>query len=162
MPEEPSIKRTAAFFDGQNLFHHARAAFGSTYPDYCPLALATRICADHELSLHEIRFYAGIPDPDHDPFWNHFWSAKLLAMSRKGIKTFSRPLRHRKRTIQISDGIDYTGIVGEEKGIDVRIALEVIRMARQNLLDVAVVFSQDQDFSEVADEIRALAREQRR
>ena len=38
----------------------------------------------------------------------------------------------------------------------------VIRTARQNDLDVAIIFSQDQDFSEVADEIRALAQEQGR
>lgn len=162
MLNEPDIKRTFAFFDGQNLFHHARAAFGCTHPDYSPLALATRICDEQGLVLHEIRFYTGIPDPAHDPFWNHFWSAKLLAMSRQGIRTFSRPLRYRKQTIQISDGIDYTATVAEEKGVDVRIALDVIRMARQNCFDVALVFSQDQDFSEVADEIRTLAREQRR
>jgi hypothetical protein len=28
MPAEPSIKRAVAFFDGQNLFYHAKAAFG--------------------------------------------------------------------------------------------------------------------------------------
>ena len=53
-------------------------------------------------------------------------------------------------------------LVAEEKGIDVRIALDVIRTARQNDFDVAVIFSQDQDFSELADEIRALAHEQGR
>jgi hypothetical protein len=37
-----------------------------------------------------------------------------------------------------------------------------IRTARQNELDVAIIFSQDQDFSELADEIRALAQEQGR
>lgn len=30
MPTEPATKRVVAFFDGQNLFHHAKAAFG--YP----------------------------------------------------------------------------------------------------------------------------------
>jgi len=52
--------------------------------------------------------------------------------------------------------------VGEEKGVDVRMAIDIMRMVRQNLLDVALLFSQDQDFSEVADEVRAVAREQRR
>lgn len=162
MAVEPDIKQTVVFFDGQNLFHHARAAFGCTYPDYSPLALAVRICKGRGLTLHEIRFYTGMPDPNRDPFWSHFWSAKLLAMSRAGIKTFSRPLRYRKKTLQISDGIEYESVVAEEKGIDVRIALDVIRMARRNLLDVALLFSQDQDFSEVADKVRALAREQER
>ena len=49
-----------------------------------------------------------------------------------------------------------------EKGIDVRIAIDVIRMAHKRLYDVALVFSQDQDLSEVADEIKEIAREQDR
>jgi hypothetical protein len=51
---------------------------------------------------------------------------------------------------------------GEEKGIDIRIALDVIGMAVRNEYDVAIVCSQDQDMSEVADEIRVIARQQRR
>jgi hypothetical protein len=51
---------------------------------------------------------------------------------------------------------------GEEKGIDVRIALDVIGMAVRGEYDVALVFSQDQDLSEVADEIRMIARQQSR
>jgi hypothetical protein len=52
--------------------------------------------------------------------------------------------------------------VGEEKGIDVRIAVDIIRMAHRKDYDVAVVFSQDQDLSEVADEIRVISAEQSR
>lgn len=56
----------------------------------------------------------------------------------------------------------HTFLAGEEKGIDVRIALDVIRLARLRQYDVALIFSQDQDLSEVAEEIRVLAREQDR
>jgi len=76
-----------------------------------------------------------------------------------GIKTFSRQLRYRKRTIQIGSGVEFTADVAEENGIDVRIAIDVMRMARKNELDVAVLFIQDQDFSEVADEVKAVAKE---
>ncbi len=151
-----------AFFDGQNLFHHAREAFGYEYPNFSPLMLASRICRDAELSLHQIRFYTGIPSTVDSQLWNRFWAAKLLAMSRAGIVTFSRPLRYRQKIIKLSDGIEYSRLVGEEKGIDVRIALDVVRTARRNELDVAIVFSQDQDFSEVADEIKSLALEHKR
>ena len=43
-----------------------------------------------------------------------------------------------------------------------RIALDVIRMAHRREYDVAAILSQDQDLSEVAVEIRAIAREQDR
>jgi hypothetical protein len=71
-------------------------------------------------------------------------------------------LRYRKKTLKLGGGNEFSTIVGEEKGIDVRIALDVIRMVRKNELDVALLFSQDQDFSEVADEIKTIAREQNR
>ena len=44
----------------------------------------------------------------------------------------------------------------------VRLALDVIRMSHRQELDVAVILSQDQDLSEVAAEIRAIAHEQNR
>jgi uncharacterized LabA/DUF88 family protein len=83
-------------------------------------------------------------------------------MRQRGIVVFSRELRYRRKTIRLGDGTEVSTEVGEEKGIDVRIAIDTIRMARQNQLDVAVLFSQDQDFTEVADEIRAIARDQGR
>jgi hypothetical protein len=52
--------------------------------------------------------------------------------------------------------------VGQEKGVDIRLALDVVRLAHQRSYDVALVFSQDQDLSEVADEIRVIAKEQQR
>lgn len=46
-----------------------------------------------------------------------------------------------------------------EKGIDVRIAIDIIMLAIKKLYDIAVIFSQDQDLSEIADEIRNISKE---
>lgn len=43
-----------------------------------------------------------------------------------------------------------------------RIALDVVRMAHRDEYYVALIFSQDQDLSEVAEETRVIAREQNR
>ena len=56
----------------------------------------------------------------------------------------------------------HTSLVGHEKGVDVRIALDVIRLAHEKMYDVAVIFSQDQDLSEVADEVQRISIEQNR
>lgn len=53
-------------------------------------------------------------------------------------------------------------LTAEEKGIDVRIAIDVIRLAHRKDYDVAILFSQDQDLSELCAEIRVIAREQDR
>lgn len=162
MPPEPSGKRTIAFIDGQNLFYAVKKAFGYTYPNYDPKALAERIAAPRGWTLTQTFFYTGIPDPGDDPFWNHFWTAKLAVMGTRGVETFSRTLRYRNQTVQLPDGSTSTVLVGQEKGIDVRIALDVVRLARENRYDVALIFSQDQDLSEVADEVRAISIQQAR
>lgn len=95
MSAEPSVKRTVAFIDGQNLFHSVKSAFGYTYPNYDVKVLAQSICAVKGWQLDQVRFYTGVPDSADNTMWNGFWAAKLLAMSRQGVWTFSRPLRYR-------------------------------------------------------------------
>jgi len=162
MAREPSLKRAVTFVDGQNLFHAVRESFGYTYPNYDVLALSTLICQRAGWELVKARFYTGIPDPIAHPIWHHFWSSKLSVLGRQGVNIFTRPLRYRNRLVRLPDGTTHTFLIWEEKGIDVRIALDVIRLAHRNDYDVAVLFSQDQDLSEVAVEIRVIAREQRR
>src|SRR5439155_26930110 len=120
------------------------------------------VCALRAWQLTQARFYTGIPDAQDDPRWHHFWSAKLAVMGRQDVHVYSRSLRYRNRTVHLPDGTTHTFLAGEEKGIDVRIALDIIRMAHRGAYDVGLVLSQDQDLSEVADEIREIAREQGR
>jgi uncharacterized LabA/DUF88 family protein len=162
MPSEPSPRRAVAFFDGQNLFHAVKAAFGYRYPNYEPRKLADAIRRLQGWELVETRFYTGVPDATDGPLWNHFWTAKLAQMGRAGTHTYARSLRYRHQTIRLPDGSEHVALVGQEKGIDVRIALDIGRLAHRREYDVALVFSQDQDLSEVADEIRVIAREQQR
>ncbi len=150
------------FVDGQNLFHAARERFDSRWPDYDVVKLARFVCDLHGWTLEKVHFYTGVPDENHDPFWSGFWQRKLQRMRREGVVVFTRPLRYRWQRVALEDGTT-TGVeAAEEKGIDVRIALDIIRLARERAYDVAVVFSQDQDLSEVAREIRTIAHEQGR
>lgn len=149
MRVEPTPKRAIAFFDGQNLFHCAKAAFGYAFPNYDPIALADLICRRYGWNREAIRFYTGIPDAADSSFWNHFWTAKGAQMGRQGVHVYTRPLRYRNKRVRLPDGSDYSFLVGEEKGIDVRIAIDVIRLAHKQEYDVALLFSGDQDLSEV-------------
>lgn len=71
-------------------------------------------------------------------------------------------LRYHKQHVILANDSRHTVILGHEKGIDVRLAIDAIRLAHQEVFDVAVLFSQDQDLSEVADEIRSMAKMQDR
>lgn len=162
MPAEPATKRAVAFIDGQNLFYAVKYAFGYTFPNYDIPVLARSVCAMRGWTLEKIYFYTGIPKIDDDKYWNHFWTKKLAFMGTRGVKTFSRKLKYRNQTVRLPGGGSTTVLVGQEKGIDVRLALDVVRLARESIYDVGVVFSQDQDLSEVADELKAISIQQNR
>jgi len=162
VPSEPAVKRTFTFIDGQNLFYAAKDAFGYTYPNYDPLLLAQWLVNQRNWQLTETHFYTGIPQVIDSARWNYFWTAKLAVMGTRGVKTFTRHLKYRNQTVNLPGGATTTVSVGQEKGIDVRLALDVVRFARENKFDVAVIFSQDQDLSEVAAEVRSIAHDQNR
>lgn len=158
---EPAEKRAIAFFDGQNLFHSAKAAFGYAYPNFDPQKLAAAVASAQGWRLTGTRFYTGVPSADANARWHSFWTAKLAVLGTRGVHAYTRPLRYRNQTVTGPAGIT-TVLVGQEKGIDVRIALDVVRLAIEGAYDVAVIFSQDQDLTEAVTDVKELsAREQR-
>ena len=159
---EPRVKRAVSFIDGQNLYRHAKDAFGHHHPNYDPIKLSVAVCSACGWTSSGVRFYTGTPAAEQSPMWHGYWERRLLSMRRAGITVFSRPIRYRTKTIQLPSGQIVESEVGQEKGIDLRLGLDVVRLATRNELDVAVIFSQDQDMVEVADEIRAISRSQDR
>jgi len=155
---EPTIKRLVTFVDGQALYRAAKDAFGYIFPNYDVRKLSEQIAAKQEWQLANVYFYTGIPDYADNSLWHDFWASKLAVMGTRGIITFSRPVRYANEEVKLRDGSTQIVRVGHEKGIDVRIA----RLAIENVYDVALVFSQDQDLSEVSDEIRKISQQQGR
>lgn len=161
-PQQPPTPRAVVFIDGQNLFYASKEAFGYTYSNYNPLCLSKALCSLHGWNLVETRFYTGIPDIQDDPFWHHFWTAKLAHLGRVGVTVFSRPLRYRNQTVKLPDGTMHTFLVGQEKGVDVRIALDIVRLASENVYDVCIILSQDQDLTEAVEEVKIIGKKESR
>ena len=136
---EPDIKRAIAFVDGQNLYHHARSAFNISHPNYDVLALTRTICQSKGWFFKAARFYTGTPELADDPKWHNFWSKKLLAIRRQGVHVYSRRLRYRDQ-----------------------IALDALASRCQTTSTWPSSLRQDQDMSEVVDEIKKIARFQKR
>jgi hypothetical protein len=157
VPDEPRIKRAVAFFDGQNLYRHAMAAFGHHHPNIDPVKLTDAVCGTYGWERKGIRFYTGTPGATESPMWHGYWANRLLAMRRQGILVTSRPVRYQSQTINLPDGSSRAATIGHEKGIDVRLALDVVRLARQRQMDVAIIFSQDSDLAEVAAEVKDIS-----
>lgn len=154
----PAEPHAIAFVDGQNLYHCAKEAFGYEHPNYDVRKLAESVSASQGWKLTQVRFYSGVPPKERNPWWHDYWAKKKTRMVRSRVEVFTRPLRYSSELLD--DGS--TIYVPREKGIDVRIAIDVMTFAFRKAYDVALVFSQDQDLSEVAKEMREVARKQGR
>jgi len=168
--DAPAQKNVMAFFDGQNLYQHAKDAFGHHHPNYDPVKLHTAVCASRGWRRTLTRFYTGVPSAQEAPMWAAYWSNRVLALKRAGVEVTTRPLRYRKERVLDSSGspiFDDDGkprviTTPQEKGIDVRLALDLVSLARKKQFDIALVFSQDQDLQEVVQEVAEIAAEQGR
>jgi hypothetical protein len=156
MAGEPPVKYAMGFIDGQNLFQHAMAAFGHIHPNYDPKTLHGAVCAANGWKPNAVRFYTGVPDQKHSPMWASYWSNRIIAMNRAGVITTTRPLRYREKEV-VNDGKAEIISVAQEKGIDVRLALDIISCALSDQFNVAVIYSQDQDLCEVVHDIKKIA-----
>lgn len=135
--------RTIVLIDGQNLFHLARLAWRDTdseasspyaWPSYDIEKLAKAVAMRTPgRSLSEIRFYTGVPNPtlgDRQKFWHGFWSNKIRALKNKGVYVY------RGRV----------GPEGQEKGVDVSLAIDLVRATYEQSYEAVVIMSQDWDF----------------
>ena len=79
-------------------------------------------------------------------------------MKRAGVDVTTRPLRYRTEYAFDENGDEKVISVPHEKGIDVRLALDIVSCAVTKQFDVAVIYSQDQDLSEVVADIKKIAK----
>lgn len=148
--------KTIVFFDGQNLYHLAKEMWaprpqvgGSPYgyPSYDVEKLADALVKlDGQRILAEIRFYTGVPDPHEDYFWHGFWNNKLRYLASRGIHVYRG---------RINPG-------GQEKGVDVSLAIDLIRLTYEQKYDAAIIVSQDWDFGPAVALAKLIAKDQKR
>lgn len=152
---EPPV--AMGFFDGQNLFQQAKRLFGHREPDFDPVCLHREVCQLAGFAPGPVRFYTGMPSERHQPRWYRFWTNRIRAMEAEGIVVTTRPLRYRERFVYDENGEIEALTRPEEKGIDIRIALDMVRLARREEMEAAIIYSQDQDLNEVVPEIESTA-----
>lgn len=160
MPARPDPLRVMLFVDGQNLYGSCLRHFGH---GYChPHLLAQELLLGRELAA--IRFYSGIHNPRVNPSANAALNRRLAVMKKHGIWTFTQPLKYsEQQVIDPNVAICEHGFCkvetvrkGREKGIDLRIGLDMLRLARQGHYDVAVLVTQDTDLNQAVDELMLL------
>jgi NYN domain len=163
-PDAPDIK-AMVWIDGQNLFHRAKSIFGHKGPDYDIRGLSQGLCDQMGWKLECIHFYSGIPPEQESPRWHHFWREKLQQAIEQGgvpIHTFTPELRYRNEWTQRHDGQWQIYRAATEKGVDVRLALDMVDAAHERQCDAMVLMSEDSDLQQAVDRCKEIARKQGR
>ena len=158
----PPRPRLITFFDGQNIAQCAKELFGYEMASYDPQLLSEHVAARLGCDLVEVRFYTGMHKPTENMVLYNWWTAKLHRMRNRGIVVTQRTLAYTDESVSLADGTLKRRTVAREKGIDLRIGLDMVRLARSRAYDVVVVFSQDNDLGEATDEVKRIAQEQAR
>lgn len=148
--------RTIVLIDGQNLFHLARTAWSSgpsspyAWPSYDVEKLASALVSRTPgRTLVETRFYTGVPDPSagpRAPFWHDFWSNKIRYLRSQGVYVYRG---------RVNAG-------GQEKGVDVSLALDLVQATYERQYEAAIIVSQDADFGPAVQLAKEIAQEQGR
>ena len=147
---------TILFFDGQHLYRSAKDAWrplpaigpsNYSWPSYDVAKLSSVLVSkDPQRVIREIRFYTGVPDPNADTRWHTFWTNKLRYLKSQGIEIY-------KGRVNSAE---------QEKGVDVRIAIDLVRFTYEQKYDVAMIVSQDWDFGPAVSLAKEIARDQGR
>lgn len=158
--------RVGVFIDGQNITIGARYAFG--HGNMHPLLLGRALAGDDELV--EIRYATGIPDEDVDR--DRFESERRRhdLMVSTDVVVLERVLRYRWqwdiRDRDLPDPEEHQGEVrkarvksrnrGQEKGVDVWLALDAITMCTRADIDTVIIASADSDLDLIPDHLRMM------
>lgn len=160
--------RMVVFVDYQNTYMRARTAFGDattdgdfTFGQIFPRRLGVLLrqraeAAGKPRDLSEVRVYRGEPDALRSRRAQaacqrqvRFWNAQA------GVRAFTRPLNYRPTRWQNGLAIDWEV---REKGIDVLLAVDMLRGAVNDDYDVAVLMSADTDLLPAAEAVRELGK----
>ena len=155
-----SLDRLGLYIDHQNAYKAAREAFQaeslSPVGQFDPIKVAKLIAQQHPSyggsqlrALEQVSVYSGVPSSNRNPVGNaaalsQFARWKTLA-NNQGVNLHieTRPL-------------DYRTGAPREKGIDVKLALDILKAAYNKTVDVIVLFSGDPDLLPALEEATAL------
>lgn len=138
-------ERVIVFIDEKNVYKCARSAFFEGNPHFTrgnfhPVQLAKLIVnrlpigvAERRV-LEEVRIYTGTPSSSIEPKSYGANMKQRSSWTKAGAVVISRPLRYLKPVPP-----------GDQKGVDVALAVDFVTLALENRYDVGIIFSVDTD-----------------
>lgn len=150
-----AVDRVVVFMDYQNVHGWARRQFlpfgadpgdGHVFPVKVGELLTRRRARESELM--EVRVYRGRPNPERQPGAARANDRQTAMWQRSDRVTVIR------RNLQYPP--DYPTVPAMEKGVDVAIAVDMIRLGMSGYMDVAILFSSDNDLIPAVEVLAAM------
>jgi len=133
--------KTIVFIDAQNVYLTAREAFGwenesSRRGNFRPLALGELLTQEQDRELQQVRVYTGVPSQTRDD--------QGYRAARKRFDTWK--YEGKGKVVSRERNLQYRpNEKPREKGVDVLLAIELVKLAGAKLFGLAVVISADND-----------------
>jgi uncharacterized LabA/DUF88 family protein len=151
--------QVTVFVDYQNVHmsgHELFCDYGSRVADCLvhPLKLAELLVARRAPGgvLQQVRVYRGRPNPEHEPV--------LASYNDKHLSSWQRDPRVNviRRMLRYPHDFGQPGCVDRprEKGIDVQLAIDVVRLGMLNKYEAAILCSRDTDLVPALEAVRDL------
>lgn len=147
--------RLALFIDAQNAYRRAKAALFPNSQDrtdgqFSPIDLGHLIASKGgpggaPCSLSDVRIYSGRPDGSRERRSYIAHRRQTGRWMSAGATVITRPLRYPPA---------WPNEPAEEKGIDVALAIDVVRLAIGGAYDVGVIMSTDSDLQPAVEFVR--------
>lgn len=147
-------KKAIVFIDGNNFYYKLKELRAKLCKEYSLLDFDYRKFSEWlvgENKLVDIRYYIGAIKREN----NNQKSEELYSGQQKLIAK----LQQHRVTITLGQIIRHPDGTRHEKGVDVRLAVEMIRLARQDKYDIAYLLSSDTDLVPVVEEVREFSKE---
>lgn len=147
------MKSVFVFIDGGNFYFKLKNLTSRLSGKYSLLDFNFRKFAEWLVQpneLIEVRYYLGVVSRQKDDSK----SEELYANQQK----LFRKLQRQNIIVTLGQLIRHPDKTYHEKGVDVRLAVEMIRFARENKYDIAYLVSSDTDLVAAVEEVRAFGK----
>jgi len=159
------MKKAIIFIDANNWYHNVKNWLKPSQIDI--IKLSNLISKEKKLDILEIRWYISMPSIEDNPLIYKNQRSFLGHLQRQGIKIISRKLQRlstnelKKKRQKLLESWDLCNVCKpiveesfldisdhsqKEKGIDVWIAIDMVKEAINNKIDCVILISGDADF----------------
>ena len=172
------MKKAIVFVDANNWYHNVKWWFKPSDIDI--KKVVNLISREKNINIIEIRWYASMPSIKDNELVYKRQRSFLGHLEKQGIKIITRKLqrlsnkellKRRQDLLELwdlckickpiveSEFLDIQDSNQKEKGIDVWVAIDMVKEALQNKLDYCILISGDADFVPALDLVKSIGKE---